>query len=394
MSEPGKRAPTIIRIAIIVIILGIISALLVFALRPEENAPQVQLTGLPQTSSEGFTRITGPVALIFPRDHGPHPEYQTEWWYYTGNLVDASGRRFGYQLTFFRRGLVPPISQTPDLSDWRANQVYFAHFALSDVTGKQFNYLERFSRGAAGLAGANGDPSFSVWLEDWSVKQTGEQTYQLLATAGNTSLNLTLTDQKATVLQGDQGFSPKGSEIGNASMYYSQTRLATTGEIVLDDNPFAVTGSSWMDHEFSTSALSTGQVGWDWFSMQFDDGSELMLFNLRREDGTRDAFSAGTWIGADGKTRALSRDDFDIFPIAEWKSPHSGATYPSGWQVSVPSQGLEFTVRPLLADQELNLSFTYWEGAVSIQGSRDRLPVTGYGYVELTGYAKSMQGQF
>lgn len=394
MSEPGKRKSTIIRIAMIVLILGIIAAFWVFASRPKGKEPQVQLTGLPQTSSEGFARITGPMALSFPLDHGSHTAYQTEWWYYTGNLIDESGRRFGYQLTFFRRGLVVPTNQTPDLSDWRADQVYFAHFALTDVVGKHFSYRERFSRGAAGLAGANGDASFSVWLEDWSVKQTGEKTYQLRATAENTELDLILVDQKGIVLQGDRGFSPKGSEPGNASMYYSQTRLATTGEIVLEGNRFAVTGSSWMDHEFSTSALSAGQVGWDWFSMQFDDGSELMLFNLRRDDGTLDAFSAGTWITADGKTSTLSRNDFEIIPNAEWKSPHSGATYPASWQVRVPSQGLEFTVRPLLADQELNLSFTYWEGAVSIQGSRNGLPITGFGYVELTGYSKSMQGQF
>lgn len=383
-----------LRIAFLWIVFGLIAGLTQGCQSRPVETTAVQWVGLPGQTGQGFDRVTGPLNFTFPQDHGPHLTYQTEWWYYTGNLQTEQGQRFGYQLTFFRRGLVPPAEVVGTGSAWRTSQVYFAHFAISDIAGKHFQYAERFSRGAAGLAGAEGEPAFSVWLEDWSVQQLDEITYQIQAAADGFSLNLRLVDQKGPILQSDRGYSPKGSMPGNASAYISQTRMEAVGEVTLAGEQFQVKGWSWMDHEFSTSALAEGQVGWDWFSIQLDDGSELMLFTLRREDGTTDPFSAGTWIAPDGSTQALARDDFSIQSTAEWRSPHSGAVYPAGWHVSVPALDLDLTIAPLMSDQELNLSFVYWEGAVTIDGRHGRQPVEGYGYVELTGYAKSMQGQF
>ena len=389
----GKNISTL-RIAILWMIIVLMAGIIQGCQSRPAEITEVQSVGLAGQTDVGFDRVTAPLEFSFPKDHGPHLGYQTEWWYYTGNLQTAEGQRFGYQLTFFRRALVPPTKVVDTESAWRTSQVYFAHFAISDIAGKNYQYAERFSRGAAGLAGAEGEPVYSVWLEDWSVQQLEDGTYQLQAATDEFGLNLRLVDQKGPILQGDRGYSPKGPEPGNASAYVSQTRLAASGEVILAGTPFSVNGWSWMDHEFSTSALAEGQVGWDWFSIQLDDGSELMLFTLRREDGTTDPFSAGTWIAPDGSTQALARDDFDIRPTAEWRSPHSGAVYPAAWQVTVPALDLELTIEPLMSDQELNLSFVYWEGAVNIQGRRNGQPVNGFGYVELTGYAKSMQGQF
>jgi len=383
-----------LRIAIIGIVLFLLAGITQGCQSRPDEITGVQTIGLVGQTNQGFDRVTGPLEFSFPKDHGPHPGYQTEWWYYTGNLQTAEGQHFGYQLTFFRRALVPPDEVVDTGSAWRTSQVYFAHFAISDIAGKKFQYAERFSRGAAGLAGAEGEPAYSVWLEDWSVRQLEDGLYQLQAATDDFSLKLRLVDQKGPILQGDRGYSPKGSEPGNASAYVSQTRLEAAGEVTLAGEKYLVTGWSWMDHEFSTSALAEGQVGWDWFSIQLDDGSELMLFTLRREDGTTDPFSAGTWIAQDGSTLALARDDFNIQTTAEWRSPHSGAVYPAGWKVRVPALDLELTIVPLMSDQELNLSFVYWEGAVAVDGRRGGKSVEGFGYVELTGYAKSMQGQF
>lgn len=392
-NSVGKNI-IMLRIAVLWMILVLMAGIIQGCQSRPAEVAGVQSVGLSGQTSQGFDRVTGPLEFSFPKDHGPHPGYQTEWWYYTGNLQTAEGQHFGYQLTFFRRALVPPAEVINTESAWRTSQVYFAHFAISDIAGNNFQYAERFSRGAAGLAGAKGEPAYSVWLEDWSVGQLEDGTYQLQAATDEFGLNLRLVDQKGPILQGDRGYSPKGSEPGNASAYVSQTRLEATGEVTLAGAQYPVNGWNWMDHEFSTSALAEGQVGWDWFSIQLDDGSELMLFTLRREDGTSDPFSAGTWIAPDGSTQALARDAFDIRPTSEWRSPHSGAVYPAGWQVSIPALDLELTIAPLMRDQELNLSFVYWEGAVAVDGQRGGNPVEGFGYVELTGYAKSMQGQF
>ncbi len=356
--------------------------------------PATTLVSLPAPPAVGFARAAPGRLFSFPADFGAHPEFQTEWWYYTGNLITPEGRRFGYQLTFFRRALQPADLRALRPSAWATEQVYLAHFSLTDVQTGQFHFFEQTERGAAGLAGAEGNPSFQVWLGDWGVKQVGQAAYRLEAQTGELWLALDLVDGKGPVLQGDQGYSQKGSEPGNASYYVSQTRLESRGRVMLNGQAFEVSGTSWMDHEFSTSALAADQVGWDWFALQLDDGSEIMAYGVRKADGSLDPLASGTLIERDGRTRRLAPADFQITVTATWKSPHSGAVYPAAWRVSIPGEQIELTIAPRLADQELRVSFTYWEGAVAVAGSRAGKPVGGSGYVELTGYAGSMQGQF
>jgi predicted secreted hydrolase len=362
----------------------------------------------------GFSRAEGPAPFEFPADHGPHADYQTEWWYYTGNLQSGDGQRFGYQLTFFRRALIPPTLRQERASDWAADQVYMAHFALTDVADQRYYAFERFSRGAAGLAGAEATP-YRVWLEDWQVEAAppplaasgagasaqerggdapvNSDTYRMRAAQGEVSLDLTLTDQKGPIFHGDEGYSPKGPGPGNASYYYSLTRLASSGTIQIGDNLYEVDGLSWMDHEFSTSVLTDDQLGWDWISLQLDDGSELMVFQIRKEDGSIDPFSSGTFVAPDGSTRHLHAADFEIQVEDTWRSPQTGGVYPSRWTVTVPALDLTLRIKPHLANQELNLSYSYWEGAVQAEGDRAGAAVRGNGYIEMTGYAGSMQGR-
>jgi predicted secreted hydrolase len=378
-------------------------------------------------SGQALSGVEGPRPLAFPADHGPHEDYQTEWWYYTGNLTADTGEHFGYQLTFFRRALAPPDQRSSRDSAWGADQVYMAHLALTDVSGGKHYSFEKLARGAAGLAGAQAEP-FRVWLEDWLVAEgsrgsesSGEnesppatdpatvqsvstdfgsqpridwRPWTLRAASDDVSLDLSLRDLKGPVLQGDRGYSRKGPEPGNASYYVSLPRLATEGTITLNGRTFNVSGLSWMDHEWSTSALGSDQAGWDWFSIQLDDDTELMLFQLRRADGSVDGFSSGTLIAADGTTRTLTPGDFKLEVTDRWRSPRTTAEYPAGWVLSVPSADLQLTLTPWLADQEMDVSYAYWEGAVKAEGTRNGQPVTGNGYAELTGYAGSMRRQF
>ncbi|MFN2166252.1 MAG: lipocalin-like domain-containing protein [Anaerolineae bacterium] len=358
----------------------------------EESFVQARLIA-PDSDSTGYLRAEGPMPLDFPAAHGPHPEYQTEWWYYTGNVQTDAGRAFGYQLTFFRRALAPPDQRPVRESAWATDQVYMAHLALTDVAEERYQAFERFSRGAAGLAGAQAVP-YRVWLEDWSVEEVEPGVILMRAAQDDVALELRLADSKGPILHGDRGFSPKGPQPGNASYYYSLTRLETSGRIRIGDESHEVRGLSWMDHEFSTSGLAADQVGWDWFSMQIDDGSELMVFQLRTEDGGIDPYSSGTFIAPDGGARALDRSEFEIRVTDTWRSPHTGAVYPAGWTIAVPAVELELEIEPYIADQELTVSYAYWEGAVWIEGERAGRPVRGAGYIEMTGYAASMQGQF
>jgi predicted secreted hydrolase len=379
---------------VIAAVLAILALFVINAALFGSAEPQVRARLVAQVQpSSGFTRAMGPRSFEFPADHGPHPDYQTEWWYYTGNLEVADGRHFGYQLTFFRSALLPASERQQRLSQWATDQVYMAHLALTDVDAGQHHAFERFSRGAAGLAGAQSSP-YQVWLENWEVEGLGPSEYHLSASANGIEIDLQLLDKKGSVLQGEAGFSQKGSEPGNASYYYSLTRMATGGTIRVDDRAYAVEGLSWMDHEYSTSALGADLVGWDWFSVQLDDGSELMVYQLRRADGSADPFSNGSFIDANGQKSQLGPVGFNLAVASFWTSPHSGATYPSGWTLEVPSADLTLELMPYLADQELDLNFVYWEGAVRVSGQRAGRAVGGNGYVELTGYAETMQGRF
>ncbi|MEX2161354.1 MAG: lipocalin-like domain-containing protein [Anaerolineales bacterium] len=382
----------ILWIPLLLILAGGLAAVLF--LRPAEMderlAAQVLVT---PAAMEGFTRADGLRPLSFPSDFGPHPDYRTEWWYYTGNLDTEDGRHFGYELTFFRVALLPPDLAIPRENNWATNQIFMAHFALTDVEAKEFHAFQRYARGAAGLAGAQTDP-YLVWLEDWKVEQVSENEFRLHAANEGLSVDLQLVDDKGPVLHGDGGYSQKGPEAGNASYYYSQTRLLTDGSIQVGDESFAVSGLSWKDHEYSTAVLSAGQVGWDWFAIQLDDGYELMLYQIRREDGSADLFSSGSLIGSDGSTRHLAREEFTIESTGIWHSPHSDADYPMGWLINIPGENLQLTLTPYLVDQELNVTTIYWEGAVQVTGMHDGQTVGGSGYVELTGYAEAFNGDF
>lgn len=354
---------------------------------------------------DGFTRADRLKPIAFPADHGPHPDYQTEWWYFTGNLQVVNDQlanegtgsskpsHFGYQLTFFRRALISPAEITQRLSNWATSQVYMAHFALTDVADSHYSSYERLSRGAAGLSGATAIP-FSVWLEDWQVEEIAPNTYQLYASQDDLTLDLILVDNKGPILQGDQGYSQKGPDPGQASYYYSLTRLETNGTIRAKSRTLAVTGTSWMDHEYSTSALAQDQIGWDWFSIQFDNDHELMVYQIRKSDGSIDPFSSGTYIVQDGSITPISQADFSIRITDSWTSSRTNTEYPAGWELSIPSLELKLIVRPLLQDQEFNGSYSYWEGAVEVKGILKGSSIRGYGYVELTGYSRSMGGEF
>ncbi len=335
-------------------------------------------------AAAGYARATAPRAFHFPVDHGPHPDFRTEWWYFTGNLRTGGGRRFGYELTFFRVALAPSGPERP--SAWATRQVYLAHLALTDVDGGRFHYFERYARGALELAGAQADP-FRVWLDDWQVRApaAGGQPWRLRAAAGNVALDLTLESPRPPVLQGEQGLSRKSAAPGNASYYYSVTRFTTQGSVQLGVERFPVTGRSWLDREWSTSALANNESGWDWFALQLDDGHDLMYYRLRKRDGTIDPYSQGVLVDPQGVVTALQRDDVQVEVLNTWTSP-TGATYPAGWQLRIPKAHLELTAQPLLADQELAVTVRYWEGAVAVTGARGGLPVSGSGYVELTGY--------
>ena len=357
--------------------------------RSREPSASLSVAGaLRGGSDQGYARATELRTFSFPEDHGPHPEFRTEWWYYTGNLATAEGRRFGFQLTFFRSALAPEMPERG--SAWATRQAWLAHFALSDVQGERFHSFERWSRGAVGLAGIQAAP-FRVWVEDWSAQASAGDNgpvfpMRLRAAEGEVALDLRLEQGKPPVLQGERGLSRKSSEPGNASYYYSLTRMPASGTIRVGGESFTVQGSVWMDREWSTSSLGEGQVGWDWFALQLSDGADLMLYQLRDAQARPDPSSSGSIAGPDGRSRTLGLRDFSLEPLATWESPDSGARYPARWRVRVPSEGLDLTVTPLLADQELDVSFRYWEGAVAIEGSRQGRPVRGHGYVELTGY--------
>lgn len=365
------------------------------ATAPEPAGNTASLTVVEALSGEpqGFARAEQPRSFQFPQDHGPHPEYRSEWWYFTGNLRTGTGRHFGFQLTFFRFALA--ARATARASNWAAHQVYMGHFALTDVQGRRFHSFERFSREAAGLAGARRHP-LKVWLEDWALEQTGGEKggprFVLRAEQDGIGIELELASEKPPVLQGDRGLSQKGAEPGNASYYYSLTRMAARGTVRLAGSSHAVEGLAWMDREWSTSALGEDQAGWDWFALQLDDGRELMYYQLRRRDGSVDPHSAGTLVAADGQVRSLTHEDVSVTVMGEWASPRDGARYPSGWRLRVPSVELDLELWPYLDSQEMDLSVRYWEGAVRFSGNAGQRVVRGDGYVELTGYAASAGG--
>ncbi len=325
----------------------------------------------------------------FPRDHFNHPEFRTEWWYYTGNLRAAAGRRFGFELTFFRHGIERGKS-APGV--WDVRDAWFAHLALSDIDGGRFFHTERLNRAGPGLAGADLAQA-RVWNGNWQVRWLpgGGARQQMQAVADRFSIALSLTSRKPPVIHGVNGVSQKAEGRGRASHYISLTRLDASGAITIDGTRFEVEGLAWMDHEFFTHQLEANQSGWDWFSLQFDDGSELMLFRIRRKDGTADPYSAGTYVDPQGRTRHLGASEFALTPGKTWTSPSTGGKYPVAWVVRVPSLGMKASVATRLPSQELTGSTAYWEGAIEISGAKGSRPLSGAGYLEMTGYAGAVR---
>jgi predicted secreted hydrolase len=381
-----------------------------------------------RASNQNFAHAIEPRTWQLPQDFGPHPAYQTEWWYYTGNLETAEGRPFGFQLTFFRQGLEPedlrptsaspiaaspiaaspitaspiaaspiqattPISSPIISSPWRTPQLYSAHFTLSDIANQEFHFEERFSRGAAGLAGAKTEP-YQVWLQDWSAIEinTPDSGFalgpvRLQAETPDMAIDLTLTQTLAPIFHGDRGLSQKGEQLGNASYYYSLVQQSTRGEIRLGDRTYPVQGITWKDHEYGTYPQNSTMLGWDWFSAAFDNGSALMLYQLRQEDGVAKT-SSGTLILADGTLVPLHWQDWQLDILNTWQSPQTYAIYPAQWRLQIPRLDLTLIASPLIASQELRTSTaSYWEGAVNFAGTYQGQALQGKGYVELTGYA-------
>ena len=323
----------------------------------------------------------------FPRDHFNHPEFQTEWWYYTGNLRASDGHHFGFELTFFRQAVAP---EKASASDWDVRDVYLAHLALSDLDGGKFYHTERVNRAGPGLAGIDAAAA-KAWNGNWQVRGIGGR-QELQAIAQEFALRLTMTSTKPPVIHGRNGVSQKAEGEGQASHYISFTRLLTSGTIELNDKTFSVEGTSWMDHEFFTEDVDPTRLGWDWVSLQLEDGTELMLYRFRQKDGSAGAFSAGTYVDAQGRTRYLGYRDFVMQPGTErYVSPSTHVQYPTTWEVQVPSLGLQLHLSTPLQSQELvsglGAGLSYWEGAIRAQGTREGKAAGGVGYLEMTGYA-------
>ena len=380
----------------------------------------------------GYAQALAPMPLQFPRDQGPHPDYRQEWWYLTGNLDSAGGERFGFELTIFRFALAPPLipqtgeasSQTgsrpgSESSPWRTRQIYLGHFAVTDVARHRFVYNTKLARGALGLAGAQADP-FRVWVGPWQIGQreankqssteptaadsaaaqsaaaqsaaadsaAADSAWRLQADGRGYVLTLTARPLMPPVLNGERGLSRKSGEPGNATYYYSIPRVSVQGTIMRDGRALQVHGLAWLDREWGSGSLGPRESGWDWFGLQLGDGSCLMFYSLRDRDGTEDPYSGGTWVDAIGGTHPLSRGDVRIQVLGYWIDA-DGARYPSRWRLVMPSSGLDITVHPVLADQELVTSPRYWEGAVDVSGTRAGRPIAGRGYVELVGYARA-----
>jgi len=350
-------------------------------------------------TAAGFPAVKGPCSMVFPEDHGPHPAYRTEWWYYTGHVASADGRRFGYQWTVFRHRTAPgEVRAAWDVppSAWRSHQVFLAHRAVSDLDRGRFVYAERILRGALGMAGARQIDGRTTVEAAGSSLTIGPRKHRLKGEGGGFAVDLALIPAKRPILHGRNGYSRKGSTPERASCYYSLTRLTTEGTLTIGGVTHRVRGLSWMDQEYSSAALEPGLRGWDWFGLQLSDQTELMIYLLRQADGGFSAASSGTFVAASGDHRHLRAQDMAVEILDDWKSPHSGATYPAGWRIRVDGLDLDLRVHPSLADQELqtprSTGITYWEGSVSIRGTAAGRTVDGSGYAELTGYARPFDG--
>lgn len=348
-----------------------------------------------KVEAQPWRKATAGLSYEWPRDHRSHRGFKTEWWYFTGTLRAVDGRRFGYQLTFFRQGLRPPGSPSAR-SRFVVDDLKFGHFTMTDVSAGRFHFSQQLMRGAFGDAGFSTDAAEPrlAWLGRWSLHLEPNGGFRIAASEEGREIELELAPRKPWVVQGINGLSVKAAASpDNASHYYSGTRLASSGRVKIEGKEFAVSGESWFDHEWASNQLAADQAGWDWFSLQFDDNTELMLYRLRKKDGAIDAASSGTFVAADGSAKHLTLADIEITETKRWKSDASGASYPNAWRVRISPVDVDVTVTTPLANQELVLNpVTYWEGMVDVAGTRGGRKIAGHGYVELTGYAGAIVG--
>lgn len=361
----------------------------------DQDVPETQSNDLSisedilQLENQTFALVKKPREFYFPDDHGPHLEFRTEWWYFTGNVVSSVGEHYGYQFTIFRQANGESANETG--SDWESSQLYMAHMALTDTENNNFYSDEIFARGAAGLAQVVASP-FQAHVDHWSVTGnltsdcTGCLELNIRAEGDGFAIDLDLKSIKPVVYQGDQGYSQKGNTPGNASHYYSLTRMETRGEISIGEKTKAVKGLSWMDHEWSTSALDDQLVGWDWVSLQFDDGRELMYYQLRTEDGKAFETSEGTLIDEIGGTERLIMENVEFNSTRIWTNPDTNVSYPVAWTLNIPDKNLFLEIEPVIDAQEHDSIFRYWEGAVNVEGMEGTNRIAGSGYLELVGY--------
>jgi predicted secreted hydrolase len=357
---------------------------------------QIDYLAIADNQSEYLT-VTGPCNLEYPGDHGPHAGYRTEWWYYTGNLTSEKGNRYGFQFTIFRTQISPPGFEKKwpqPSSGWRTQQIFLGHAAITDISGKQHIQDEKTARAALGLSAATQTGVITdIFIDGWSIR-IAPDSHILNVAADDFTYEFHLVPEKLPVMHGDAGYSRKGSRPDQASCYYSFTRLKTEGMLSVGGKIESVNGLAWMDHEFSTAALDPGLVGWDWFSLQLSDSTEVMLYLLREENGRIHPVSSGSRVNANGEVDHLAKEDFSVHVLKVWKSPHSKAIYPSQWRVQIHSLELDLTITPNLPDQEMrtlqSTGIIYWEGSVSLTGFKRGQPITGQGYAELTGYARSL----
>jgi predicted secreted hydrolase len=374
----------------LLLVMGLFWSALSWSAMPAAEQGTLNLADALSDDSGQFATVQPGRSFSFPTDHGEHPEHKTEWWYFTGNLKDAQGQEYGFQLTFFRAGL-PLTENVAATGPWSPREVFMAHLALSEVATKRFSSFERFSRRSHGLSGVETrQDTLSIWLEDWKAERTPDGRWRLTASERGedereVALRLQLDELKPPVLQGEQGYSRKGPLPEHSSYYVSLTRLSASGTLQLDDQSVAVGGFAWFDHEWSSSALAPGLVGWDWFSLQLDDGWELMLYLLRYQDGKLEPASSGVLVDPTGQTSPLTLSDFEVQVNAYHTSPR-GVPYPAAWTIEVPSRQLTLKLHPTLPDQEMSSGVPYWEGAVRAQGRREGQPIHASGFVELTGY--------
>ncbi|NJM39280.1 MAG: carotenoid 1,2-hydratase [Anaerolineae bacterium] len=339
------------------------------------------------TAVAGFKYANSPRSFAFPIDHSAHEDYQIEWWYFTGNLETNEGRHFGYQLTIFRRGLIPGSNDAKADSNFATTQIYSADFAVTDsMAGDHQAFVQR-SRGAAGLAGAQAQP-FRVWVYNWSITgPTPEQpnTFKLSAAEDTFSIDLQVEATKPPIVHRPGGVSPKNADGSSASYYYSLTRMKTTGGISTPSGRFEVTGNSWMDHEFGTNFLNAEVAGWDWFAIQLADGTDVALGRIKDKNGSYRAIYTGSLIESNASHRILNSSEVIYEPIRVWRSAKSGYQYPILWKITIPSEQLVLEISAKIEDQELHTTSIYWEGAIDITGARQGKPITGSGYMEMTG---------